>query len=53
MILKEDIQPNDWRLAELIKVYKDDKDYVRTVQLYLGCSDPTKFDKSRVSLSDR
>ena len=53
MILKKDTQPNDWRLAKQIKVYKDDKGYVRTVQLYLGCSDPTKFDKSRVSLSDR
>ena len=43
MILKEDTQRNDWRLAMVIKVYKDDKDYVRTVQLYLGCSDPTKL----------
>ena len=24
-------------------MYKDDKGYVRTVQLYLGCSDPTKL----------
>ena len=53
MILKEVTQPNDWRLSELIKMYKDNKGYVQTVQLYLGCSDPTKFDKSRVSLSDR
>ena len=24
-------------------MYKDDKGCVRTVQLYLGCSDPTKL----------
>ena len=38
VILKEDTQRNDWRLAKVIKAYKDDKGYVRTVQLYLGCS---------------
>ena len=27
----------------MTKVYKDDKGYVRPVQLYLGCSDPTKL----------
>ena len=27
----------------MTKVYKEDKGYVQTVQLYLGCSDPTKF----------
>ena len=27
----------------MIKVYKDEKGYVRTVQWYLGCSDPTKL----------
>ena len=28
----------------MTKVYKEeDKGYVRTVQLYLGCSDPTKL----------
>ena len=27
----------------MIKVYKEDKGYVQTVQLYLGCSDPTKL----------
>ena len=43
VILKEDTQRNDWRLAKVIKVYKDDKGYVRTVQLYLRCSDPTKL----------
>ena len=43
MILKEDTQRNDWRLAKVIKVYRDDNGYVRTVQLYLGCSDPTKL----------
>ena len=40
VILKEDTQRNDWRLAKVIKVYKDDKGYVRTVQLYLGCPNP-------------
>ena len=43
VILKEDTQRNDWRLAKVIKVYKDDKGFVRTVQLYLGYSDPTKL----------
>ena len=42
-ILKEDTQRNDWRLAKVTKVCKDDKGYVRTVQLYLGYSDPTKL----------
>ena len=27
----------------MIKVYKEDKGYVRTVQLYLGCSDPANL----------
>ena len=36
VILKEDTQRNDCRLAKVIKVYKDDKGYVRTVQSYLG-----------------
>ena len=27
----------------MIEVCKDDKGYVRTVRLYLGCSDPTKL----------
>ena len=27
----------------MIKVYKDDKGYVPTVQLYLGCSDPANL----------
>ena len=43
VILKEDTQRNDWRLAKVTKVYKEDKGYVRTVQLYLGCSDPTEL----------
>ena len=33
VILKEDTQRNDWRLVKVIKVYKDDKGYVQTVQL--------------------
>ena len=43
VILKEDTQRNDWRLAKVIEVCKDDKGFVRTVRLYLGCSDPTKL----------
>ena len=43
VILKEGTQHNDWRLAMVIKVYKDDKGYGQTVQLYFGCSDPTKL----------
>ena len=27
----------------MTEVYKDNNGYVRTVQLYLGCSDPTKL----------
>ena len=27
----------------MIKVHKEDNGYVRTVLLYLGCSDPTKL----------
>ena len=43
VILKEDTQHNDWRLAMVIKVYKDDKGYGQTVKLYFRCSDPTKL----------
>ena len=43
VVLKEDTQRNDWRLAKATKVYKDDNGYVRTVQLHLGYSDPTKL----------
>ena len=43
VILKEDTQHDYWRLAKLIEVYKDNKCYVRPVQLYLGCSDLTKL----------
>ena len=39
VILNEDTQRNDWRLAKVIKVHKDNKAYVQTVQLYLGSSD--------------
>ena len=43
VVLKEDTQRNDWRFAKATKVYKDGNGYVRTIQLYLGYSDPTKL----------
>ena len=42
-ILKEDTQYNNWRLAKVIKVYREEKGYAQTVHFYLGYSDPTKM----------
>ena len=42
IILNVDTQHNDWRLAKVIQVYKDEKGYVWTVQFHLGYSDPAK-----------
>ena len=43
MILKEDSHRNEWKLSKVIDVYPDDEGYVRSVQLYIGASDPNKL----------
>ena len=47
LILKVDTPSNDWKLAKVIEVCKDNKGCVQTVQLYLRCSDSAKL-KSHV-----
>ena len=42
-LLKEDANPNEWKLAKVINVYPDEKRHVRSVQLYVGTSDPSKL----------
>ena len=41
-MLKEDANPNEWKLAKVINVYPDEKGHV-SVQLYVGTSDPSKL----------
>ena len=36
VLLKEDANPNEWKLAKVINVYPDEKGHVRSVQLYVG-----------------
>ena len=43
VLLKEDANHNEWKLAKVINVYPDEKGHVRSVQLYVGTSDPSKL----------
>ena len=43
VLLKEDANSNEWKLAKVINVYPEEKGHVRNVQLYLGTSDPSKL----------
>ena len=43
VLLKEDANRNEWKLAKVIKVYPDEKGHVRNAQLYVGTSDPSKL----------
>ena len=43
VLLKEDANRNEWKLAKVINVYPDEKGHVRSVQLYVGTSDPSKL----------
>ena len=42
-MLKEDANRNEWKLAKVINVYSDEKGHVRSFQLYVGTSDPSKL----------
>ena len=43
LLLKEYANRNEWKLAKVINVYPDEKGHVRSVQLYVGTSDPSKL----------
>ena len=43
LLLKEYANRNEWKLAKVINFYPDEKGHVRSVQLYVGTSDPSKL----------
>ena len=40
---KEDANRNEWKLTKVTNVYPDEKGHVRSVQLYVGSSDPSEL----------
>ena len=43
VLLKEDANRKEWKLAKVINVYPDEKGHARIVQLYVGTLDPSKL----------